>query len=104
MIELFSVILGHQGRATFENLSRYSHLTELTFRRWFAGHFALAGLQPGLREAILWRVHQRGRLELPAQLWLCNLRTGQVLVLVRGQVPLLRRSSFNVFPMLSQIY
>lgn len=38
MIELFSVILGHQGRATFENLSRYSRLTELTFRRWFARH------------------------------------------------------------------
>ena len=42
-IKLFSVILGHQGRATFENLSRYSHLTELTFRRWFAGHFDWLG-------------------------------------------------------------
>jgi len=43
MTELFRVILGHQGRATFENLSRYSHLTELTFRRWFARPFDWLG-------------------------------------------------------------
>jgi len=43
MIKLFGVILGLQGRATFENLSRYSHLTALTFRRWFAGHFDWLG-------------------------------------------------------------
>jgi hypothetical protein len=39
MAELFSVLLGHQGRATFENLARYSCFTELTFRRWFARFF-----------------------------------------------------------------
>ena len=43
MTELFSVILGHQGRATFANLARYSRLTELTFRRWFARHFDWLG-------------------------------------------------------------
>lgn len=39
MTELFSVLLGHQGRASFENLARYSCFTELTFRRWFARFF-----------------------------------------------------------------
>jgi len=39
MAELFSVLLGHQGRAGFENLARYSCFTELTFRRWFAKFF-----------------------------------------------------------------
>jgi hypothetical protein len=36
LTELFSVLLGRQGRATFENLARYSRFTELTFRRHFA--------------------------------------------------------------------
>lgn len=39
LIELFSVLLGRQGRATFENLARYSPFTELTFRRHFATCF-----------------------------------------------------------------
>ena len=54
MAELFSVLLGHQGRATFENLGRYSCFTELTFRRWFTRFFdwmefniACVGLRPG---------------------------------------------------------
>jgi hypothetical protein len=52
--ELFSVLLGHQGRATFENLGRYSCFTELTFRRWFTKFFgwmefniACMGQRPG---------------------------------------------------------
>ena len=39
LTELFSVLLGRQGRATFENLARYSRFTELTFRRHFATCF-----------------------------------------------------------------
>ena len=39
LTELFSVLLGRQGRATFENLARYSRFTELTFRRHFAACF-----------------------------------------------------------------
>lgn len=39
LTELFSVLLGRQGRATFENLARYSRFTELTFRRQFATCF-----------------------------------------------------------------
>lgn len=39
LTELFAVLLGRQGRATFENLARYSHFTELTFRRNFATCF-----------------------------------------------------------------
>lgn len=39
LTELFSVLLGRQGRATFENLARYSRFTELTFRRHFATYF-----------------------------------------------------------------
>lgn len=39
LTELFSVLLGRQGRATFENLARYSPFTELTFRRHFATYF-----------------------------------------------------------------
>jgi len=39
LTELFAVLLGRQGRATFENLARYSQFTELTFRRHFASYF-----------------------------------------------------------------
>lgn len=39
LTELFAVLLGRQGRATFENLARYSRFTELTFRRHFATYF-----------------------------------------------------------------
>lgn len=39
LTELFSVLLGRQGRATFENLARYSRFTEGTFRRQFATCF-----------------------------------------------------------------
>lgn len=39
LLELFSVLLGRQGRATFENLARYSRFTELTFRRQFVTCF-----------------------------------------------------------------
>lgn len=39
LTDLFSVFLGRQGRATFENLARYSRFTELTFRRHFATWF-----------------------------------------------------------------
>ncbi len=39
LTELFSVLLGRQGRATFENLARYSRFTELTFRRQFSTFF-----------------------------------------------------------------
>ncbi|GAA4421884.1 transposase [Nibrella viscosa] len=39
LTELFAVLLGRQGRATFENLARYSRFTELTFRRQFASYF-----------------------------------------------------------------
>ena len=43
LIELFSVLLGRQGRATFENLARYSRFTELTFRRQFTTFFDWMG-------------------------------------------------------------
>ncbi|MBC7571409.1 MAG: transposase [Spirosoma sp.] len=39
LTELFAVLLGRQGRATFENLARYARFTELTFRRQFATYF-----------------------------------------------------------------
>lgn len=39
LTELFAVLLGRQGHATFENLARYSRFTELTFRRHFATCF-----------------------------------------------------------------
>ena len=39
LTELFAVLLGRQGRATFENLAPYSRFTELTFRRHFATCF-----------------------------------------------------------------
>ena len=39
LTELFALLLGRQGRATFENLARYSRFTELTFRRQFATYF-----------------------------------------------------------------
>jgi Transposase DDE domain len=42
-IELVTVFLGRQGRATFENLGRYSRFTELTFRRQFATFFDWVG-------------------------------------------------------------
>ena len=42
-VELVSVFLGRQGRATFENLGRYSRFTELTFRRQFATFFDWLG-------------------------------------------------------------
>jgi hypothetical protein len=43
LIELFAVLIGRQGRATFENLARYSRFTELTFRRQFATFFDWMG-------------------------------------------------------------
>ncbi len=43
LTELFSVLLGRQGRATFENLARYSRFTELTFRRQFSTFFDWMG-------------------------------------------------------------
>lgn len=39
LTELFAVLLGRQGRATFENMARYSRFTEATFRRQFATCF-----------------------------------------------------------------
>jgi hypothetical protein len=39
LTELFAVLLGRQGRATFENLARYFRFTELTFRRHFSTCF-----------------------------------------------------------------
>ena len=39
LIELFSLLLARQGKATFENMARFSPLTELTFRRHFASFF-----------------------------------------------------------------
>lgn len=39
LTELITLLLGRQGRATFENLARYSPFTELTFRRQFAAYF-----------------------------------------------------------------
>ena len=42
-LELVTVFLGRQGRATFENLGRYSRFTELTFRRQFATFFDWLG-------------------------------------------------------------
>jgi hypothetical protein len=39
LTELFALLLGRQGRATFENLARFSRFTELTFRRHFATCF-----------------------------------------------------------------
>ncbi len=39
LTELMTLLLGRQGRATFENLARYSRFTELTFRRQFAACF-----------------------------------------------------------------
>lgn len=39
LTELMALLLGRQGRATFENLARYSRFTELTFRRQFAACF-----------------------------------------------------------------
>lgn len=36
LCELFSVLLGKQGRNTFENMARFSRFTELTFRRHFS--------------------------------------------------------------------
>lgn len=41
--ELFSLLLGRQGRATFENMARFSRFTELTFRRNFASYFDWLG-------------------------------------------------------------
>ena len=39
LTELFSLLLARQGKATFENMARFSPLTELTFRRHFATFF-----------------------------------------------------------------
>ncbi len=39
LTELLPLLLGHQERATFENLARYSRFTELTFRGHFASFF-----------------------------------------------------------------
>ena len=39
LIELFSLLLARQGKATFENMARFSPFTELTFRRHFAAFF-----------------------------------------------------------------
>ena len=39
LMELFSLLLARQGKATFENMARFSPLTELTFRRHFATFF-----------------------------------------------------------------
>jgi hypothetical protein len=39
LVELMTCLLGRQGRATFENLARYSRFTELTFRRQFCKYF-----------------------------------------------------------------
>jgi hypothetical protein len=43
LIELLTALLGRQGRATFENLARYSRFTELTFRRQFTTFFDWMG-------------------------------------------------------------
>ena len=37
------MLLGRQGRATFENLARYSRFTELTFQRQFNAFFDWMG-------------------------------------------------------------
>lgn len=39
MIEVFTVLYCRQGKATFENLARYSKYNELTFRRGFSKFF-----------------------------------------------------------------
>lgn len=39
LIELFSLLMARQGKATFENMARFGTLTELTFRRNFASFF-----------------------------------------------------------------
>ena len=39
LTELFSLLLARQGKATFENMARFSAFTELTFRRHFATFF-----------------------------------------------------------------
>lgn len=48
MVEAFSVLFCRQGRATFENLSRYSCYNELTFRRHFRTFFDWVGFNTSL--------------------------------------------------------
>lgn len=43
LIEAFTLLFSRQGRATFKNLSRYSHYNELTFRRWYTKYFDWLG-------------------------------------------------------------
>lgn len=43
LIEAFTLLFSRQGKATFENLSRYSHYNELTFRRWYNRYFDWLG-------------------------------------------------------------
>lgn len=43
MVEVFSVLFCRQGKATFENLARYSKYNELTFRRGFSKYFDWLG-------------------------------------------------------------
>lgn len=43
LIEAFTLLFSRQGKATFENLSRYSGYNELTFRRWYAKYFDWLG-------------------------------------------------------------
>lgn len=39
MIFLFAVLIVFQGKATFTNMARYSHMNEKRFRRWSKRHF-----------------------------------------------------------------
>jgi hypothetical protein len=43
LIEAFTLLFSRQGKATFENLSRYSSYNELTFRRWYSRYFDWLG-------------------------------------------------------------
>ncbi len=47
IIEGFRVLYCRQGKATFENLSRYSRYNELTFRRGFGKFFDWLGFNLG---------------------------------------------------------
>jgi hypothetical protein len=39
IVEYFKILFSRQGRANFENLSRYSKYDEITFRRQFSKYF-----------------------------------------------------------------
>ena len=47
---LFSVLVIFQGKATFRNLSRYCHMHEKRFSRWYRRHFDFPLFNRGLIE------------------------------------------------------